>query len=436
MARNVFLSVLGSTNYYSCTYVQGEFKSGNVRYIQQATLGFINAASWNSNSIGYILVTSGEKGSYKTNWLDNGHKKHGTDEIIIQTGLQSELKKTGLSFDIKYEVIKEGKDENELWQIFQTIYELLEDNDNVYIDITHGFRYLPLLTIVLLNYGKFLKNISVKHISYGNYESRNENNEAQIIDLLAFSDLHDWTSAANEFFNTGRLKNIIDKVNQNNNIELFDFSKEILTCRGVEIQNGEQVLNLKKVLNKSTNEKIPFKAIKEKIIDKVRDYKQEDVLNGFRAVKYCIDFDLIQQGITFLIESIISKVLVDIGVNKKLKLTNYKVRNVVSVCLQKTSIDEVDILDLLNVREKKYESKKQKKIKEYSSYCDSIFKLSYKNDLTNKVFNELSQKVRNDINHAGYRTDPLGSNIFKSKLADYYKICCELLSCKSINPVN
>ena len=431
MARKVFISILGTSSYLETKYFFGKEPKGDekpTRFVQEATVSNL-CSSWTEQDKVRIFLTNDAKMS---NWVDNGNKE-------LYEGLQSRLKNLNFKFDLKAIPIKEGFSEDEIWSIFETVFNEIEYDSEIYFDITHAFRSIPMLVMVLINYSKFLKNVKVKGIYYGVFEKLGpaykvkeievKNRYAPIIDLIAFSDLQDWTSATSEFINTGRLKNIIKKVNYSNNFEFFDFSEEILTCRGIEIQNGEKVIKLKKELLKATDEKIPFKAIKEKIIDKVKDYKQEDVFNGFRAVKYCIDFDIIQQGITLLIESVISKVLVDIGVTKRAKLTSFKVRNVVGVCLQKNSIDEINIEDFLNVYDKKYESTKQKKIKEYSSYCDSIFKLSYKDDLTNKVFNELSQKVRNDINHAGYRPEPLESNVFKSTLEDYYEICCELLSC-------
>jgi len=63
--------------------------------------------------------------------------------------------------------IPDGKDTDEIWEIFDIIYNALEEDDNIYIDITHSFRYLPMLLLVLLNYAKYLKNIKIKQITYG-----------------------------------------------------------------------------------------------------------------------------------------------------------------------------------------------------------------------------------------------------------------------------
>lgn len=437
MARKVFLSVLGTNYYHEAKYYIGIEPTGEevvTRFIQEQLI-INNCSNWTENDKIFIFLTEQAR---KENWESPAQPNNQKGSY---NGLKETLQNLNYSCEILPIPIPDGFSENEIWNIFETVYNILDTDDEIYFDVTHAFRSIPMLVVVLINYAKFLKSVNLKSIAYGAFEKLgpayqvekmniNQRN-APILELKSFSDLQDWTSAASEFLNTGRLKKIIEKVNQDNNIKLFDFSNEILTCRGVEIQNSEKLLNLKKVLKNVPDEKPPFKEIKEKIIDKVKDYKQEDVLNGFRAVKYCIDFDLVQQGITLLIESIISKVIVDIGVKAKEKLTNYKVRNVVSVCLQKESIDQVNIDDFLNKREKEYETKKQKKIIEYSSYRESIFNLSYKKDLTNKVFSELSERVRNDINHAGYRNEPIESNDFISKLEYYYSVCCELLSCKS-----
>ena len=39
----------------------------------------------------------------------------------------------------------------------------MQDGDELYFDLTHGFRYLPMLVMVLINYSKFLKYAAEKY---------------------------------------------------------------------------------------------------------------------------------------------------------------------------------------------------------------------------------------------------------------------------------
>ena len=77
-------------------------------------------------------------------------------------------------------------------------YEFVKGNYAIDFDgehITHAFRYLPMLVLVLANYAKFLKNVTVKSLTYGNYEAR-EGTNAPIVNLLPIAALQDWTTAA------------------------------------------------------------------------------------------------------------------------------------------------------------------------------------------------------------------------------------------------
>ena len=123
--------------------------------------------SWSENDVAYFLLTDGAKSS---NWLDDGHRDYNTKEIIKQSGLETCLKKKVYPFELKtIEQLPEGKNEEELFKLFRIIFEVLEPRDSLYFDVTHGFRSLPMLTLVLINYAKFLKSIEVKSITYGNY---------------------------------------------------------------------------------------------------------------------------------------------------------------------------------------------------------------------------------------------------------------------------
>ena len=49
----------------------------------------------------------------------------------------------------------------------------------------------------------------------------------------------------------------------------------------------------------------------EKIETKIKGFEKYDIQNGFRAVKWCMDHDLIQQAVTMLWENIITWVLAE-----------------------------------------------------------------------------------------------------------------------------
>ncbi|GHT29238.1 hypothetical protein AGMMS49574_05430 [Bacteroidia bacterium] len=325
MARKVFISVLGSTNYGECFYKKGEFKSAKVRYIQEATLDYLTKnEEWNENDEVLILVTDGDDGSKIKNWLDNGHINRDTKSIIELNGLKTRLENLQLPVQITPIEIPDGDTEEEIWQIFEKSFEQVEDEDELYFDITHGFRYLPMLILVLVNYSKFLKNIKVKSITYGNYEGRNkETNESPIIDLLPLSVLQDWTFAAGDYLKNGNIQPLQDLANSNlqpilreaegTNIEasrlkqfinaIANCVEDFQMCRGMNIVQATNLKNAKPGEVKSIIKPLT------PIIDKVKSEfdcfdSDKNVNNGFQAAKWSYDNGLFQQAATILQENI------------------------------------------------------------------------------------------------------------------------------------
>ena len=170
MPRKVFISFLGNGFYEPTKYVENttdEVKVESLRFIQEAT---INAycKDYNNNDIIYIFTTKGAL----LNWNDGEHKNFRTNSNEWYEGLGSRLK--GLKLDCSFEniMIPEGQSTDEIWEIFRIVYEKLQEKDELIFDITHGFRSLPMLNMVLINYAKLLKNITVKGIYYGAFDAK------------------------------------------------------------------------------------------------------------------------------------------------------------------------------------------------------------------------------------------------------------------------
>ena len=427
MARKVFISILG-TGYYNRTKYYWHDKDDFVetRFIQEATLTFLTQ-DWGGKDKVFLFLTAAAK---EKNWLSPAQKddprvKNG--ERATYKGLEERIKELKLSY--VYKEIPEGNDENQIWKIFQTVFDSLDEQDELYFDITHAFRSIPMLVMVLINYAKFLKKIKVSGITYGNWEGREkESNLAPIIDLSAFSELQDWTSAAGLFAQAGRVDGIRDLLERNGiNAKGMDFTGDILTCRGLDILRGNKVQELKNNLKKLDTGIKPFKALKEKLLTELRPFGQNKPYNGFHAVQFCLNYGLVQQGITLLLESIVTFVMKDIGINEMDKIKSYRNRNLITVALQKEKIEDIDFEKFLTPNDCNCESSKAKKIKRYTHWCESVFALGYKNDLTRKVFLKLSKDIRNDINHAGFRTNPILAEKFNCLLHDIFNTTKRIL---------
>lgn len=111
--------------------------------------------------------------------------------------------------------IKDGANESELWDIFEAITQAVPEGAELYVDITHGLRHLPMLLIMACAYLRTAKNVVIRSISYGAFElGRKEKRvidgkerdivvECDIFELLPFVALFDWASATSAMQRTG-----------------------------------------------------------------------------------------------------------------------------------------------------------------------------------------------------------------------------------------
>jgi len=359
MARKVFISVLGTGFYGACKYVKDGFVSSETRFIQQATLEYLKVCNnWTTkNADGevvdriFILLTDGAR---EKNWNKNitsrTNLKTGQEEPYL--GLEQVLTDMHLPCPVETLKIPDGKNEEEMWTIFNTVYEALSTNDELYFDLTHSYRYLPMLILVLGNYAKFLKNVKVKHISYGNYEARDTTtNEAPLMDILPLTMLQDWTFAAADLIQNGNIaklqelkeanaltpmlrtkgKNNLDKRITDESLtnyvdSLQAFLLDMKLCLAPNILSGFNVNRIRdcheQVAGVYDDVIAPIPPIIEKIEQSLQKFETTDIIhleslrNGYEAAKWCYDHQLYQQAATILDENITTHFCKYLGTNE------------------------------------------------------------------------------------------------------------------------
>lgn len=408
MARKVFISVLGTGFYGECIYKFNGFCSSNTRFIQKATLEMLTSgASWTSEDHGYILLTDGAR---INNWSVKDNVRTNVAESYI--GLKESIEDLHLSFPVDGVSIPVGNDENEIWQIFETLFDKLQIGDELYFDITHGFRYLPMLLLVLGNYAKFIKNVTIKSITYGNYEARKKadgNDVAPIIDVTAFSTLQNWTAAASDLLNHGdaaklaecgndQLKPILKETKGKDeaavNLRTFcanltSFTDNVRFCRGMDIFSGSDQLKLQDCLMNIDGKYLkPLLPLLGMVDDFVSRFRKASAENMLIAAEWSVRFGNWQAAITLLEEGIVSFFCV----RHKISPDDSNGRKIVNRALKKKQL-------LFDGKADEYMQESdefEKKVDDVLS--DELLTFGLARDFSN-----LSD-VRNDVNHAGMRS--------------------------------
>jgi len=239
--------------------------------------------------------------------------------------------------------IPEGRTENELWEIFEKIIDVINPQDEIYFDITHSFRSLPFLILIILNYVRFLKGIEVNEIFYGALESLGTIKEilknipvneriAPIFRLTPFINLFDWTVAIERFLQTGNANMISTLSNQELKPLLIEtsgmiggklrkligvikeFSENVSTCRFPKFKkNIESIIQIIPEAESELEKLKPFKPLFNEIKTQFYNFQNiDDISIGINIAKWCLERDFIQQGYTILRETIINYVIIKI----------------------------------------------------------------------------------------------------------------------------
>lgn len=435
MARKVFMSVLGTGFYGKCRYQSGDFISQETRFIQQATLEkLFYSEKWTNQDAIYILLT--DKAN-ELNWdtSASGKRRRGgaeTEEDYI--GLKEELDNIGIK--VQKVDIKEGNTEEDLWENFSIIYDQLQEDDELYFDITHSFRYLPMFVLVLMNYAKFLKHIKVKFVSYGNYESRDQQSIAPLMNLTTLVKLQEWTNAAADFIDSGHVKSFTETVSLSCdrrvkgfiseeikllNKNLNEFEGQISTCRGKQLFEGKTTSEIKRhICNVKEREilPIPLSNILDRITEAIEVFHPSSFENLIQSINWCKRYNLIQQGFTLCQESIITFLCDKFAEKNPYKNDIRKYRDYWASIL---GVDERTMRD---------ESLWKNGLKENIELSRYLFN----NNLVKQLRRSYSTitRYRNTINHAGFT----GEIYFKDIKKNFHKSikqCIDLLNIKDIN---
>ncbi len=110
-------------------------------------------------------------------------------------------------------IIPYGKSDSEFWKIFEVLTQLDVENREIYFDITHGFRSIPLFVSTLLNFFSKVKNAKVKGVYYGIFEAKN-NDITPVVNMLPFLEMNQFIDAFSIFKKYSDGRNISSIINE------------------------------------------------------------------------------------------------------------------------------------------------------------------------------------------------------------------------------
>lgn len=437
MART-FISFLGAISYQLTRYYQKPDRSdlsNPTHYVQEAILS-AQSERWTPEDKIWIFTTEEAR---KNNYSGRQEGKSVLPGEGLESALQR-LQRNGKIAHFEPVDIPNGYSTEEMWTVFKQVFDKIRPGDELHLDVTFGFRSLPMLTTILINYARTLRQVQVKAIYYGVFEAGRqewieENKkrkdlgqaeteapvESPIIDLNVFTELQDWTYAAQSFLDAGNsaaLARLTKKQHPEFSSGILGFSQAILNCRGADLVQRLDIDGLKArvgQLGRESGLQQQLLPLLEKVEEKISPFQSETLQNGFAAVQWCIDHGMVQQGITFLQETAVSYVIE--AVLGKSELNNPVYRYAANGTLNRAYSADRTLRDCRDdiERLRMDEAEIRESYQSMYDFVQAIPGLS-------RRYRELTGKAgfRNDINHCGFRDAPLSPAELKNKLKQVF----------------
>ena len=206
------------------------------------------------------------------------------------------------------------------WKWFESLQSKFNNGDSLVLDVTHGFRMVPIIFSAAVAYLKRVKNVHLESVLYGAFELPGH----PIVDLKDFYTISDWTEGVGRLVDTADAS-FLRKTAENeqsgsfadlNNKELFDSIEELTSAfRNVELQNIEskarKSLDLIEKFKKRSNGDLERQVL-QMVVDKFQPLISEPPLDGsysldylklqLRLIKMFAEYNLYMQAFTAMNE--------------------------------------------------------------------------------------------------------------------------------------
>lgn len=460
--RKHFIAVLGTGGYSPCTYFW-EDQTCDTRFVQEAVLKLACGDLCPEDRVTICLTEAARR----QNWED---RKYTQREIDNHEGT-SEEKREGLctvlktflkdvqNIRIEEKDIVTGKDSREMARMFSEIYEVIGEEEEIYFDITHGLRNIPMLMMAVLEYAKVTKNISIGGIYYGAFEVGEKDQETQrkrvpIYDLTFYQLILNWSNAANSFIKYGHGDEINDLADEKwrmlaqtavkgQNIKemsgnlnyvankLQRFTASIEAGRGnVEYkQSVKKCYEDYKAQKQITSEHLieeyyPLRELLDQAEQKMEGYRnaETNLQVGMATVEWCIENHMVQQGYTALEETMKTFLCEKIGVPQSEEYWRERVVKRLCTVLYDVITKNRGEMDKrfeewkvsLQKEEKNGNGQSQRGIEKGAELYELLVESERHRELI-RLIDQISNR-RNDINHFGFTAHTAAAETLKKEL--------------------
>ncbi len=316
--------------------------------------------------------------------------------------------------------ISDGKTIEEIWKLFDGVVNRgnkLDENEkvNVYLDITNGFRHLPLVLYNSLSYLESLNKVKLEGIFYGALEAK-QNNTVPVFDLTNLAKIIRGGYAVKQFEESGNIIGIKDFVNEaivenskenadcppRNKVNLDFEELQNLISAGLPLESGliakkfcdykyvdSGINSINDLIQRIVNNLKSIAALKSGKDKKKIVLNEQELERTLCFVENQLEAHNISNALVILREWVVSRIILSKGLNEK--WLEHKVRE---------NVEKLIGYWVVN----------REKIKDYPCY-----------DLLTEFYS-LGDR-RNEYAHAGYREKKVEVKTGKEKAQNFLDLC-------------
>jgi len=273
--RKVYLSFLGlgtfdpvtkTSRYMPTVYELNKEKSPKTEFVQVAEIKMMGTDYFDK-----VIIACTQK-SFDTHFEN----------------LKNQLENIGVS-QISPLIIGEDMSSEGQWNWFEQILLYIDPNDELTIDLTHGYRSAPIVISAAINFLRRSRNIALNAVYYGAYEK--DKGLAPIVNMKDFYIINEWAEAVSRLVEDADARKLAElakktpefqfgELNDNELISIFD--KLTNTIRNVDVNNvsGQANQAISLIKNKLQIASGTGKILLKLVLDKFSSLATEEPLSG------------------------------------------------------------------------------------------------------------------------------------------------------------
>ena len=219
---DLFFTFLGTGNYREVEY-RWRGLSSKTAYAQAAAVDILQRLGEPPARV-YVLLT---KEARIKHWQKRRDRSSDGSELIVDGGLKPTFQKlreqaAGRTFELHEIDVDTELSTASQWKTFERIIERCNEGDRITIDMTHGYRSVPVVLSSALHFLRLAKGIQIHRVLYGEFEQH------EIIDYVSFYAIQEWTDAVSRVIDEADGRKLAELASRDDGLNLLgDDAREI-----------------------------------------------------------------------------------------------------------------------------------------------------------------------------------------------------------------